>query len=39
MNKQKQIAKPLPPKAKILPHQRRPVKRAPLFHCKGSRTS
>ena len=39
MNKQKQIVKPLPPKEKILPHQRRSVKRATLFHRKGSRNS
>lgn len=39
MNKQKQFVKPLPPKEKILPHQRRPVKRAALFHRKGSRNS
>ena len=37
MNKQKQIVKPLLPKEKILPHQRRPIKRAVLFHRKGNR--
>ncbi len=38
MNKQKQIVKLLP-KNKILPQLRRPVKRAALFHRKGSRNS
>lgn len=39
MNQKKQIAKPQPPKEKTLPHQRRSVKQAALFHRKGSRNS
>jgi hypothetical protein len=39
MNQQKQIVKPLPPKEKISLHLRRPLKRAALFHRKGSRNS
>ncbi len=39
MKQKKQIVKPLPPKEKALPHQRRPLKRAALFHRKGNRNS
>lgn len=39
MDRKKQAVKPLPPKEKILPHLRRPIKRAALFHRKGSRNS
>jgi hypothetical protein len=39
MNQQKQIVKPMLPKKKLLPYLRRPIKRAALFHRKGSRNS
>lgn len=39
MNQKKQVVKPLSPKEKALPQQRRPIKRAALFHRNGSRNS